>query len=136
MGSFDNNKQRISGDIQGVYRYFVRLRVLTGEALQETKSQVVVNSDEITGRGIPQVQAEFLDYLARLYDYYKYKFDGRKDIELPDFAKDEAGGIEETLNVRDLTFKQGEVLYNRIARLQEELGHLSIERGTYKEDGI
>lgn len=135
MGQFDDGKQQLKGDIQGVYRYFVRLRVLTGEAMHNAKNTTTVNPEQLIN-GVPQEEAEFTDYLARLFDYYKYKFEKRNDVELPDFAVTEDGDLDEGLEVRDLSFGEAESLYHCIAKLQEKLGHLSVARGQYTEEGI
>lgn len=130
MGSFDQDKQEISGDIQGVYRWFVKLRVMTGEAMHNAETRQVVDVDNLVN-GEPEQEAVFKDYLARLFDYYKFKFSRRKDVELPGFVDD-----VNDVDVRGLSFGEAKELYNCISELQEKLGHLSVARGTYTEEGI
>lgn len=130
MGQFDDGKQELKGDIQGVYRYFVKLRVMTGEAMHNAKNQTTINPENLVN-GDPETEAEFKDYLARLFDYYKYKFEKRNDVDLPEFIDD-----LDDVDVRDLSFAEAEKLYHSIAKLQEKLGHLSVARGQYTEEGI
>ena len=76
---------------------------------------------------------EFQQQLARLHREYFTKFKLRSDIDRPSFAEAEKFGYTQPKEISKLNFRQQKILYYQILKLQELLGHTSIETREWEE---
>lgn len=112
----DNWKADVT--IQEYVRLGLKMRVEAGNALDSEDEE------------------KFREWLSRFYREYFDKFDRRNKIERPEFAVTESLGVMQPRPIQELNMEQCKALYFRVCRLQEKLGHTSIETREWEQEGI
>lgn len=99
-------------------QYLLELRLQAGQALQENRMQ------------------DFQGKLSQLYQEYFAKFDKREDIDRPEWAEQQRAGVKSPENISQLNTERQKSLFIQICKLQESLGHTSIETEDWKQTEI